>query len=77
MPLGTIDLGSFEVLSDHGDEMDGDESTCEITEMMPPLPPDSCFKRTETFCVEFRKPCNEDHQDEEYPFLDCWDGKQE
>ena len=25
----------------------------------------------------FQKPCNEDHRDEEYPFLDCWDGKQE
>ena len=25
----------------------------------------------------FRKACNEDHRDEEYPFLDCWDGKQE
>ena len=24
--------GSFEVLSDHGDEVDGDESTCETTE---------------------------------------------
>ena len=23
VPLGTIDLGSFEVLSDHGDEVDG------------------------------------------------------
>ena len=27
VPLGTIDLGSFEVLSDHGDEVDVDEST--------------------------------------------------
>ena len=25
----------------------------------------------------FRKPCNEDHRDEEDPFLDCWVGKQE
>ena len=31
-------LGSFEVLSDHGDEVDGDESTYEATEMMQPLP---------------------------------------
>ena len=39
VPLVTIDLGSFEVLSDHGDEADdGEESTYEITEMMPPLP---------------------------------------
>ena len=77
VPLGTIDLGSFEVLSDHGDEVDGDESTYETTEMMPPLPPGSWFKRTETLCWKFRKPCNEDHRDEEDPFLDCWDGKQE
>ena len=72
VPLETIDLGSFEVLSDHGDEMDGNESTCETTEMMPPLPPDSWFKRTETFCGTFRKSCDEDHQDEE-----GWDGKEE
>ena len=77
VPLGTIDLGSLEVLSDHGDEVDDDESTHEATEMMPPLPPASWFKRTETFCGKFRKPCNEHHQDEDYPFLDCWDGKQE
>ena len=77
MPLGTIDLGSLEVLSDHGDEVDDDESTHEATEMMPPLPPDSWFKRTETLCGMVQKPCNEDHRDEEHPFLDCWDGKQE
>ena len=41
VPLVTIDLGSFEVLSDHGDEVEDDESTFEATEMMPPLPPDS------------------------------------
>ena len=77
VPMETIDMGSFEVLSDHGDEVDTDEPTFETTEMMSPLPPDSWFMRTETFCGKFRKPCNEDHQDEEYPFLDCWDGKQE
>ena len=77
VPLGTIDLGSFEVLSKHGDEVDVDESTCKTTEMMPPLPPVPWFNRTETFCGKFRKPCNEDHHDEEDPFLDCWDGKQE
>ena len=77
VPLGTVDLESFEVLSDRGDEVDDDESTDETTEMMPPLPPDSWFKRTEMFCGKFRKPCNEDHQDEEDPFLDCRDGKQE
>ena len=26
---------------------------------------------------KLRKPCNEDHQDKEYPLVDCWDGKQE
>ena len=77
VPLGTIDLGSFEVLSDHGDEVDGDESTLETTELMPPLPPDSWCKRAETLCGKFRKPDNEDHRDEEDPFLDCWDGEQE
>ena len=71
VPLWTIDLWSFEVLSDHGDEMDGNESTNETTEMMPPLPPDSWFKRTETFCGKFRKLCSEDHQDEEDPCPDC------
>ena len=76
VPLGTIDLGSFEVLSDHGDEVGDDESTYETTEMMPPLPPDSWFKKTETLCGMFRKPCNEDHQDEEDPFRDGWDGEQ-
>ena len=42
VPLGTIDLASFEVLSNHGDdvddEVDVDVSTNETTEMMPPLP---------------------------------------
>ena len=57
--------------------MDGDESTKETTEMMPPPPLDSLFKRTETLCGKFRNLCNEDHRDEEDPFLDCWDGKQE
>ena len=70
VPLGTIELGSFEVFSDHGDEVDVDEFTHETTEMMPPLPPDSWFKRTKTFCGKFRQPCNEDHRDEKYPFFD-------
>ena len=71
VPLGTIDLGSFEVLSDHCDEVDGDESKFETTELMPPLPLDSWFKRKETPCGKFRKLGNEDDQDEEDPFLDC------
>ena len=53
VPLGTIDLVSFEVLSDRGDEVEDDESTNETKEMMPPLPPGSWFKRTETFCGSF------------------------
>ena len=68
VPLVTIDVGSFEVLSDHGDEVQDDESTNETTEMMPPLPPGRGLRG---------QPCNEDHQDEEDPFFDCWDGKQE
>ena len=38
VPLGTIDLGSFEVLCDHGDVVDDDESTYETTEMIPLKP---------------------------------------
>ena len=57
--------------------MEDDESTNETTEMMPPLPSGSWFQRTENFCGKFRKPCSEDHQDEEDPFFDCWDGKHE
>ena len=58
VPMETIDLGSFEVLSDQRDEVEDDESTNETTEMMPALPPGSWLKRTETFCGKFRKPCN-------------------
>ena len=50
--LGTIDLGSFEVLSDHGDtvedDVDVDESSEEATGIMPPLPLASWFKKTGT-----------------------------
>ena len=82
---GTIDLGSFEVLPDHGDtmedEVDVDESSEETTRMMPPLPPASWFKKTvkhtEMHCGKFRKSCNGDHRDEESPFFDCWDWKHE
>ena len=93
VPLVTIDLGSFEVLSDHGDtiedEVDVHESSVETTRMMqttrmmPPLPPASWFKKTETLkhtemhCGKFRKSCNGDHRDEESPFFDCWDWKHE
>ena len=77
VPLGTIDLGFFEVLSDHGEEVHGDESTFETTELMSPLPLDSRFNRTETLCGKFRKPGNEDQRHEEDPFVDCWNGEQE
>ena len=52
VPLGTIDLESFEVLSDHGDEVDVDESTYETTEMMPALPPDSAPNDTVEVTLE-------------------------
>ena len=59
VPLGTIDLASFEVLSYHGDdvddEVDVDVSTNETTEMMPPLPLISWLKKTEAYCGKFRK----------------------
>ena len=85
MPLGTIDLGSFEVLSDHGDaEYDGDDDEfLEATGIMPPLPPASWFKKTGTSKLnelhhrKFRKPCNGDRRYEESLFFDCWDGKYE
>ena len=37
MPLGTLELGSFEVSSDHCDEEEDAESANETTEIMPPL----------------------------------------
>ena len=81
LPLGTIDIASFEVLSDHGDnaddEVDVDVSTDETTEMMPPLPPVSWFKKTKMYCGKFGNPCNKDHRDEEYPFFDCQDEMRE
>ena len=86
-PLETIDLGSFAVLSDHGDtvedDVDVDECSEEDTGIMPPLPPASLFKEsgtskhTEVHCWMFRKPCNGDRRDEESPFFDCWDWKHE
>ena len=66
----------FEQIAEGGGVEDA-ESTSDTTEMMSPLPPVSWFKTTETFCGRFRKPCNEDHQDEEDPFFDCWDGKEQ
>ena len=81
VPLGKIDLASFEVLSNHGDdvddEVDVDVSTNETTEMMPPLPPISWLKKTEAYCGKFRKPCNKDHRDEEHPFFECQDEMRE
>ena len=81
VPLGTIDLASFEVLSNHGDdvddEVDVDVSANEITEMMPPLPLISWLKKTEAYCGKFRKPCNKDHRDEEHPFFECQDEMRE
>ena len=70
VPLKTIDLGSFEVLSDHGDaeddDVDVDDFSEEATGIMPPPPPSSQFKKTETtehnemHCGKFRKLCDGD-----------------
>ena len=86
-PEPTIDLGSFKVLSNHGDavedDVDIDEFSEEATGILPPLPPASWFKKTETskhkemHCRRCRKPCNGDRRDEESPFFDCWDWKHE
>ena len=85
VPLGTKDLESFVALSDHNDTMENeievDEFPEDTTGMMPPLPPASWFKKTETLkhtemnCGKFRNPCNGDHRDEESPFFDCWIAK--
>ena len=51
VPWWTSDLGSFEVLSDHGDtveDADVDESLEEATGIMPPLPLVSWFKNAGT-----------------------------
>ena len=86
MPLGTIDLGSFEVLSDHGgaeDDGEVDDLLQEATGIMPLPPPASwsknteASKRNERHCRKFWKPCNGDRRDEESQFFDCWDGKHE
>ena len=68
-------MGSFEVRSDHGEEVDGGESTNETTDMMPPLPLDSWFKRRRfAGCFENLAMSTERRR---VPFLDCWDDKQE
>ena len=89
MLLGVVDLGSFEVLSDHGDTFEEyvvvDESSEESTGTVPPLPPVSWFKRTKTQrhavirCGKFLKHCtgNDGRDREECPFFDCWDWKHE
>ena len=50
VPLGILDVGSCEVLSDHGETIEHDvivdESLDESTETMPPLPLVSWFKET-------------------------------
>ena len=64
VPLGIMDLASFEVLSDHGETIEDDvvvdESSDESTGTMPPLPPASWSKDTrisrcaEMHCRKFR-----------------------
>ena len=75
------------MLSDHGDAGEDDVDADVFSEVaigiMPPLSPDSWFKKTETskhtemYCRKFRKPCNGDRRDGESPFFDCWDWKGE
>ena len=80
VPLGPL-FWDFLKLSDHSvaveDEVDIDESSEEVTEMMPPLPPASWYKKTDNYCGKFRKPRKGDHRDEESSFFDCWDWKHE
>ena len=83
VPLGIIELGSFEVLSDHGNTTDedvaADESSGESAEIMLLLQPVSWFKETRTSrhakgCEKVLKPRNgNDRRDEESPFFDCWE----
>ena len=78
VPLGTIDLGSFEVLSPKKMRL-----MLMNPQMKPQERPASWIKKTETLqhtemhCEKFRKSCNGDHRDEESPFFDCWDWKHE
>ena len=83
--LGTIDLGSFEVLSDHGDTVEDDvvvdESSEESAGTTPPLPPAPRFnktrtsKHTEMHRGRFSKHChdNDCRDSEGSSFFDCWD----
>ena len=87
VPLGIIDLGSSEVLSDHGEIIEDDfvvvvvdEASGESTGTVPPLPLVSWFKETrisrhaEMRCRKFRKHGNDnDCRDGENC---CWDWRQ-
>ena len=87
--VGIIDLGSFQVLSHHGETKEDnvvvDESSEGSTRAMPPLPPVSWFKErriskhAEMRCGKFRKHCNvSDCPDgEESSFFDCRDWRYE
>ena len=88
VPLGIVDLESFEVLSDHGETMADDdvvESSEESTGTMPPLPPVSWLKErrmsryAEMLCRKFRKhgKGNDCRDGEESSFFDCWDWRHE
>ena len=86
-PTATIDLGSFEVLSDHGDTVENDtavdEFSAEATPTMPPLPPAPWFKKTRTskhtemHCGRSSSQChgNDCRDGDESSFFDCWDGQ--
>ena len=85
VPLGTIDLGSFEVLSHHGDTVEDDvfvdESSEEATGTKPPLPPapwlkkSSTSKHTEMHRGRFSKHFHDNgcRDGEESSFFDSWD----
>ena len=61
MPLGIIDVGSFEVLSDHGDTTEDDivvdASSEEFTGTMPPLETRTS-RDAEMRCGKFVNHCN-------------------
>ena len=91
MPLGIIVLGSFAVLSDHGETFEDDvvvvvvESSEESTGTMPRLPLVSWAKErrisshAEMHCGKFRKHCsgNDRRDAEKSSFFDCWDWRHE
>ena len=78
VPLGTIDLGSFEVLSDNGDTVEDDvvvESSEEAPGTMPPLPLALWFKKTKT--SKHSEPWQRLPRRRRVFFFVCWDWRHE